>query len=400
MYFNSNPKIKEMIKQKILLTILSLIFLYSCSNNESKEIEGVIKKEESNYSSVIEEQDSNISSTINFSEIETTFNFKVKDEQNRSLKNAKILVNNIEKSTDELGNVSFENISVNDNYVVVNISKEGYEKSLKTITPSRNSELTVDFTLIEEKASLILNAKEGGELESDGVRLSFSEASLIYENGEVYQGKASVKIVYFNPKSRNFLTISPGNLVGVTNDNQEVGLISEGMLDVHITDASGEVLRIANDKKVKVTMPTNHESKNEIPFWHLSEKYGIWYEEGKAIKKGNTYEFEVSHFSRYNLDYTVPDTVNFCVKLSGLFGRQIRNTKIILEEEDGSRREVVTDDKGEIHFMLAKKGTYKFIYKGITKTINVNSSNTDNCFRILINGTGGSGGSGKSSEIK
>ncbi len=361
------------MKQKILLTILSLIFLYSCNDDNDKEIEKVIEQEKSNYSKIIEEQDGKISNVINFSKITTTLRFKVTDKQNQPLENTRVLINGSENNTDELGEVSFEDVSVNSNYIVVEVLKEGFEKILKTVTPSANGELITDIILIEEQNSVLLNAEVGGVIEKNNVELLFPSESLIYEDGETYKGEASVKIVYYNPKDTDFLTISPGNLTGVTNDNQEVGLKSEGMLTVHLQDSEGKVLRIANNKTVKVTMPASDSGENEIPFWHLSEKYGIWMEEGKAIKKENKYEFEASHFSTYNLDYKLLDAIDFCVVLKDVDGRLMQNTKVFLDI-NGLIRSVYSDNNGEACFRNAGKGDYIFKFKDSEKILNVTSN--------------------------
>ncbi len=363
------------MKQKLLAIALAC-YLFSCNSDDQviKPEEEIPQLEKSNYAKILEEQNTKIENVFNFTKTTTSLNFTVTDQQSNPLPEAKVKINDIEKTTDATGKISFENIEVNNNYVVAQTSKEGYQKSIKTITPSQNGSLQLNISLINEIAPLSLNAKEGGIIENEDIQLNFPKASLIYEDGTPYNDEAVVNIMYFDANKTNFLTISQGKLVGVSNEDQKVGLDSKGMFTVNIYDNLGKELRIANDKKVKVTMLNITDSENEIPFWHLSEKYGVWYEEGKAIRKNNTYEFEVSHFSTFNIGNRIMNTVDLCVLLKK--ADTILSNEAITITPYNSNYTIVryTDAEGDICFTDLPTGRYTFKFNQSEKEVNITNN--------------------------
>jgi hypothetical protein len=83
-------------------------------------------------------------------------------------------------------------------------------------------------------------------------------------------------------------------------------LTTYGMAAVELTGSAGEKLQVAPGKKAMLTMPLPASiagsAPANIPLWHFDEAKGLWMEEGNAVKTGNTYVGEVSHFSFWNCD--------------------------------------------------------------------------------------------------
>jgi hypothetical protein len=80
------------------------------------------------------------------------------------------------------------------------------------------------------------------------------------------------------------------------------------MIAVELQSPSGEQLQIASGKKANLSMripaSLTASAPQTLPLWSLKETDGLWREEGSAVKNGNYYEGEVSHFSFWNCDVT------------------------------------------------------------------------------------------------
>jgi len=75
-----------------------------------------------------------------------------------------------------------------------------------------------------------------------------------------------------------------------------------------LRDQSGvNEIKIASGSTAQLRVPIdpsqNAMAQSTVPLWHLNETTGIWKEEGEAVKNGNFFEGNVSHFSVWNCDY-------------------------------------------------------------------------------------------------
>lgn len=299
-------------------------------------------------------------------------------EMGNNLPGVTITINNMAYSTGIDSRVIIENIVMNDEYVFIVAEKNGYEKVMKTITPSKNGLTNVELMLLNDIPSKTLDASTGGIITDGLVSLNFPANGIKDVNGNLYSGSVDVNMVYYNPTDTNFPQIQPGTLVGVTQTDELKALISEGMLTVDLTDINGNPLNVADGKFVKVTMPASSSGPSTIPFWHLNETYGIWVEEGSATKVGNSYEFDVSHFSTINVDVPVAATT-YCVRFVDQNGNPLTNT--VIETNFGVNRSDVniTDNIGEVCFIYApnfQNQTYKAKFKCGSSTAATRNGNT------------------------
>jgi hypothetical protein len=87
-------------------------------------------------------------------------------------------------------------------------------------------------------------------------------------------------------------------------------LVSYGMLAVELEGSAGEQLQIASGKtaKLRFTIPASLRSTAavNIPLWSVDENTGLWKQEGSAVKTNDYYEGDVSHFSFWNCDISIP----------------------------------------------------------------------------------------------
>jgi ABC-type sulfate transport system permease subunit len=98
----------------------------------------------------------------------------------------------------------------------------------------------------------------------------------------------------------------PGNLTGITINNEQKILQTYGMIAVEMEGSSGEALNIAGSKQATISFPIPSamlaNAPATIPLWHFDETIGVWKEEGTATKQGNAYVGVVTHFSFWNCD--------------------------------------------------------------------------------------------------
>ena len=98
----------------------------------------------------------------------------------------------------------------------------------------------------------------------------------------------------------------PGNLTGLTTDNEQKILQTYGMIAVELEGSGGEKLNLAPGKPATITLPIpsslQASAPATIPLWYFNDSLGIWKEEGTAAKQGNNYVGSVSHFSFWNCD--------------------------------------------------------------------------------------------------
>jgi hypothetical protein len=205
------------------------------------------------------------------------------------------------------GAFSFDSVLVHKNAQLVQFESPNYFKNYRTIL---TQEKTNNFTIIKmskKENPTIFNTIAGAIIIQKGVTLELPRQG--YKNkatGKFYEGQVTAFVKPLLTDSEDFLMSMPGDLRGIDSSNQEMALISMGMLGVELEDASGNPLQLANNTEAKISMPiaANQQATAPqiVPLWHFDETKAMWVEEGEAIRKGNSYEGKVNHFSWWNID--------------------------------------------------------------------------------------------------
>lgn len=126
--------------------------------------------------------------------------------------------------------------------------------------------------------------------------------ALEYADGSgLHSGTYSVYYKHFQGDDPNLYAKMPGGLFSSDSEGISGALANFGMLNVNLVAFGGKELRIADDKKVKITFTIPNAQLSEAPstiptFW-LDEPSGRWIEEGQATLENDKYTFEVSHFT-------------------------------------------------------------------------------------------------------
>jgi hypothetical protein len=146
----------------------------------------------------------------------------------------------------------------------------------------------------------------------------------------------------------------PGDLRGINTAGAIKLLQTYGMAAVELTGTSGELLQIASGKKATLSFPLPVSlaatAPTSIPLWYFDETNGLWKEDGAAVKTGNSYEGDVSHFSYWNCDIPFSNGVHFDLTVVDAAGNPVQNANVSFYFSTGSYTGChgLTDSAGHI----------------------------------------------------
>jgi hypothetical protein len=217
--------------------------------------------------------------------------------------------------TDHRGIYLFKNIDVPKDRMVLKARQTGYFDCIKGKKTQTRGVNYVDMVIQELPAVVNINATSGGTVNiPGGARIVFQPGSFVDQNGNPYTGTVKVYARHFNPAAPGFAAIVPGgDLIGKNILGENVALYPMGMIEALLRDQSGvNEIKIASGSTAQLRVPIdpsqNAMAQSTVPLWHLNETTGIWKEEGEAVKNGNFFEGDVSHFTVWNWDYQGPKT--------------------------------------------------------------------------------------------
>jgi hypothetical protein len=195
--------------------------------------------------------------------------------------------------------------------------------------------------------------------ENNTIKVTFPPNAIVDATGKPYYEKVQIFTRYIDPQSDHFSSIMPGTLVGLTENNTLAGMISYGMLNVELSDFSGNPLQLAEGSFASISMPAIFDAPEVMPYWHFNEKYGVWVQAGNTRKKENTYEFEAYSFSAWNLDIIVDDGEEDVIvdmedeKKIGLPNRKVQ----VFSDGNFTHKSVVvhTDENGRFRVLLVPR---------------------------------------------
>ena len=283
----------------------------------------------------------------------------VRDVNGDLIEGALVTVGDTSAST-QGGLVNFDNITLNVDYAGVRVTKNGYITSVKSVTPSATGNTSIEVTLFAgEVKSFDTTTGQVLTFENDQVSLDFPENALVNTAGDIFEGTAEVHLQYHHPDQDTYAESLPGTLVGLDVAGNYTALATEGMLTVDLTDANGNALQVGEGKSVALKMPAYANSPDSILLWHLNETTGLWEEVGKATKVGNFYEFEVAHFSTYNLDYKIDAIAKIDFLVNDHTGASMSSQKLRVYHNDQVVKTIVTDSQGKFSLLRAPQGTYE-----------------------------------------
>ncbi|MBC7937882.1 MAG: hypothetical protein H7Y86_21250 [Rhizobacter sp.] len=242
------------------------------------------------------------------SKVRTSVSGFVTDENDAPVQSASVKVGIQTVSTDEYGYFKVANVEVSKNAATVNVNKTGYFPGIRTYIAVNNKAAVVRIKLLPKNTAGTVSAANGGTVTlTNGLKINLPANAVVNAgSGAAYTGTINVAAQWINPTASDLDRIMPGDLRAIDENNNMKLLVTYGMAAVELTGGAGEKLQIAPGKKAKLTLPLPAGlaavAPATIPLWYFDETIGLWKEEGSAVKVGNTYEGEVSHFSFWNCD--------------------------------------------------------------------------------------------------
>lgn len=263
----------------------------------------------------------------------------VKNAKNEPLAGVKASTGTATVTTDANGHFRLENINVIDDRYIISFSKSGFHTISRSGRKSQSN--TIDVVMMEQgnndfSCNAQFDATKGINLSVGGMQVAIQPDGLQKADGSSFSGSANANMLYLSPDNKDFPSIMPGgDMAAIRNDNSDAILVSYGMVEVSLTDASGNKLQLKEGKEAELTFPIP-ESKSSnppatIPLWYFNEGTGLWVEEGVATLRNGVYVGKVSHFSWHNLDVpeervTLHGTVTDCQN------RPVAGVKVLVDQ--------------------------------------------------------------------
>lgn len=227
---------------------------------------------------------------------------RVFNEQGDPVVGALVKIGNDELFTDTNGVFRFENAQFVEMTGYLTATKEGYFEGSRTFIAKESSNY-IKIHLLSKNSAAIFASSSGGSFETENVTIEFP-ANAISLNGNEYNGNVNLNVNYINPDSDNFDAEMPGRLFANQFGNLR-GLNSFGIIAINMVDDSGNELQLSDGQTVTVHFPISATmqsfASDTIDLWSFNEEFGIWQNEGVALKNGDTYTAELPHFSFWNI---------------------------------------------------------------------------------------------------
>ncbi len=257
----------------------------------------------------------------------------VTDENELAVDGAVVDFGSSSTSTDKYGFFEFNNVSVIKEASVVSVATPGYFKGIKTFIATPGKAAFFRIKLLPKTIVGTINANIGGNVALiNGLVVSLPANAVVNSiTNATYAGQVNVAAHWISPTSPELNRIMPGDLRGTDTAGALKILTTYGMAAVELTGTGGELLQIATGKKATLTFPLppvlTASAPTSIPLWYFQETTGLWQEQGMAIKTGNSYVGQVSHFSFWNCD--VPSNyVRFSCTITNAKGIPVQNALV------------------------------------------------------------------------
>ncbi len=300
-------------------------------------------------------------------EVTASFSGVIVSSDETGLKDVAVQIGNHTTTTDENGVFFFKDIAVPNSKAYFVASKAGYFHGSRTIFAQANQTHQVRIKMLNNSPIGSFQNNNGGTVTlPEGGQLTFEPGDVAYPNGDSFAGQVFVAAKRIDPTTANGKFEMPGDLRAKDKDDKDMTLSSYGMMAVELTDASGNLLQVAENQTVDITFEVPSSivatAPADIPLWYFDETNGVWKEEGSATLSGNTYQGQVGHFSFWNCDANFP-RVYFEARFVDENGQAIVGAWISIELPDGNRRVAMTNSNGWVGGEVMANATMKLFFQ-------------------------------------
>lgn len=263
--------------------------------------------------------------------------------------------------TDKNGMFKFSNATFSTQENFVTVTKTGFFEGSRTFFARENSNNFVRIQLLKKSISRIA-ASSGGvvDMRGNGGSIDFEPNSFVTASGATYTGTVLVASRYLNPTNPDINDQMPGDLRGTSTAGENVGLKSFGMLAVELTDEAGQKLQIKTGNKATLTVnipdAISSTAPASIPLWFFDNATGLWKQEGSAIKNGDSYVGDVTHFTFWNCDAPF-EYVKIKAKVINAAGQAVAMAKVKITSLTSGSAYDYTDNNGFVDGYVPKNQT-------------------------------------------
>ncbi|MFN2429813.1 MAG: carboxypeptidase-like regulatory domain-containing protein [Cryomorphaceae bacterium] len=285
--------------------------------------------------------------------VQADFLGRITDQEQNPVSGALVQIGGAFAQTDNDGFYSIENASVDSRFSTIQVQAGNHYDQYRNVRPKTGEVNLVDIRLIPRTFNGFFQANAGGEVEVEGGgSVVFPANGMVDEEGNAYSGQVIVAATYLDPTDMALATYMPGSSAAVDEDGMAVGMISYGMIGVDILSSGGQPLQLADGALAQIEFPVQEEqtanAPDQIPLWHFDEASGVWREEGSAVREGNMYSGEVSHFSFWNCDIAVETVYLDMAFYDEQSGASLSNLYLRLYRPDGTYSNGFTNAEGEV----------------------------------------------------
>ena len=279
----------------------------------------------------------------------------VTNENNAPVNGATVTVGNTNTTTDKFGYFQVANSLVVQNAALVTVSKPGYFNGIKTFIAAEGKSAFFRIKLIPKTIVGNFSGTTGGTVSlTNGLSLAFPASAVVVAGTNTnYSGTVNVAAYWISPTAADLSSIMPGDLRGLDTATILRTLTTYGMAAIEITGTSGQLLQIDSNKAATLTMPIPSaiiaNAPASLPLWYFDENIGLWKQQGRATKTGNTYVGDVKHFSFWNCD--VPNNyVQFNCTVLDVSNRPVKSAlvKIYVANQPANAGYGYTDSSGYV----------------------------------------------------
>ena len=302
--------------KKITKLILALLLAFSLQNCQDDEFDNSIDTDNTPQLNLNDD----IFQSENFGN-PTVGNFigLITNKDGVKLENVQITIGNAITMTDRNGMFILNNAAVFENFAYVKTKKEGYIDGSRVVIPKTEGANTISIVMLKKEVTATINSGQNSQVSiSNGALVNFS-GDFVNTDGSTYTGAVEVVAHYVRPNSISTSQQMPGSLLAQDESNNAQNLETYGMLSINLFSPSGETLNINPESPATLEFPVDFTQTSIAPdtidLWYFDETVGYWKEEGQAVKDGNKYIAEVTHFTWWNCDIPF-DAVTLCFDIT------------------------------------------------------------------------------------
>jgi len=207
--------------------------------------------------------------------------------------NAQISVGSTTLSTNESG-FFFLELEAGQEHLL-QVKANGFARTSQRVQAQVGVSSFVEISLLPFGKTQTLNATAGGEIETDGTKVSFPAGALDAA------GNVTAHLAQLNADERAQLAAFPG---GFRTRDGEL-LESFGALAIEVYDAEGKPVNLKPGANAQVFIPpSSNLSTDNVPLWAYDEETSLWREEGvlTGCQGASGCTANIPHLSWWNAD--------------------------------------------------------------------------------------------------